>query len=109
MATSLAAQQARQVRLLYRRAMCLAREHSIQRQVFIEEAEWIRESFRMYKDEKDPLLIADLIKSTELKVKAHMHPDPFVAPTAYRGFEYQRNTPTPEWWLVSGAHIPNQH
>ncbi len=72
------ASQASQVRILYRRALCLAREHSMIKSVFYDEADWIRTEFRKYMNEKDPLLISDLIRGTEYKLKLFQHPDPYL-------------------------------
>jgi len=101
--------QAQRVRLLYRKALRTARQHNFRDvEEFCDEADWIRAEFRRYKDEKDPFLIEAVIKSTEAKIKAMMHPDPYVEPRAYRGFEYQRNTPVRAAWVNPGAFIPNQ-
>eukprot|EP01094_Clydonella_sp_ATCC50884_P009545 TRINITY_DN1906_c0_g1_i1.p2 TRINITY_DN1906_c0_g1~~TRINITY_DN1906_c0_g1_i1.p2 ORF type:complete len:113 (-),score=30.57 TRINITY_DN1906_c0_g1_i1:288-596(-) len=80
---------------LYRNSLKHLLSWTIDRDVFNHEARLLQARFREGAAERDPRVVANLLKSAEAEFESRKHPDPYIFPTNPGGSKYQRNTPPP--------------
>ncbi|KKY15016.1 putative lyr family protein [Phaeomoniella chlamydospora] len=81
---------------LYRRALKLSLDWSIQRNLWRGQAVYIRSLFDANKHVRDARLQRQLFAETEKLLEKWKHPDPYRTPTAPGGSKYERNLPVPK-------------
>ncbi|KAI8872418.1 hypothetical protein GQ42DRAFT_161315 [Ramicandelaber brevisporus] len=88
---SAAALHVRKVQSLYRRALKVAYDWDVKRDLWRQSALNIRAEFEKNRHVEDPRLKAKLIEQTEEYLFHYAHPQPFIYPTSDGGTKYERN------------------
>eukprot|EP00850_Spirogloea_muscicola_P014885 SM000110S18892 [mRNA] locus=s110:145315:146668:- [translate_table: standard] len=90
------AEQQRRVRALYRHALKTVLSYAVQREVFYDEADKLRERFEANKHEANRERVDYLLETGERRLEEIRHPDPYTVPWAVGGSKYARNPPIGE-------------
>lgn len=70
---------------LYKRALKLSKDWTVQRDLWRIEAMAIRRRFDENKHVQNPRLLDDLFRKANAELLDHKHPDPYIVPTAPGG------------------------
>lgn len=70
---------------LYKRALKLSRDWTVQREDWRREALDIRQRFEANMTVRNPRLLEDLLRKTERELDLKKHPDPYIVPTCPGG------------------------
>lgn len=97
---------------LYRQALRLAFSWSVDRRVYLSEAERIRNQFNQLKNEKpDSGRVKFALEQGEKYAASMVHPDPYCTPWMPGGSKFMRNPPPPpdvcgENYPLTGTNTP---
>uniref|UniRef100_A0A7S0YVV2 NADH dehydrogenase [ubiquinone] 1 beta subcomplex subunit 9 n=1 Tax=Hemiselmis tepida TaxID=464990 RepID=A0A7S0YVV2_9CRYP len=84
---------------LYRQSLRLCMNVCIDRNLFSEEGQKIRDQFDAHKGETNVKVAQKLVEDGEAELLRWFHPDPYRFPYRPGGTKFQRNVPVPEQFL----------